>query len=179
MLGPNPDIIQYKSAPAGGHVSLRPIHVSFFGGAAYNGTMRFLERGVRAGRPIVVVTCMVCWAGCDQAAVRRRQLNSDNPLDRSEAIMHAYEARDMRAVHKLVGLLDDPSDAVRMYAIQALRRLCGVDYGYRFYASAAEREPAVQRWREALRAGQITLRPAAPVAVSDEGGVPATAGSAP
>jgi HEAT repeat protein len=124
---------------------------------------------------------MMCLAGCDQGAARRRQLCSDNPLDRTEAIVHACEARDMRAVHKLVALLDDPNDAVRMYAIQALRRLCGVDYGYRFYASAADREGAVQRWREALRAGDITLRPATPVAVSDqeEPASPATGGATP
>jgi len=125
------------------------------------------------------VTIIACLTGCDQGALRRRQLSSENPLDRTEAIVESCQARDLQAVHKLVALLDDPSDAVRMYAIQALRRLCGVDYGYRYYASAAQREAAVERWRQALRGGELALRPAAPVNVSDPGELPATAGAAP
>jgi HEAT repeat protein len=141
--------------------------------------MRLRMWAAQASCLAAAVTVIACLAGCDQGAVRRRQLSSDNPLDRTEAIVHAYQARDLRAVHKLVALLDDPSDAVRMYAIQALRRLCGVDYGYRYYASAAQRAAAVERWRQALRGGGLTLRPAAPVNVSNQQEVPATAGAAP
>ena len=134
-----------------------------------------------AGRacPAAVVSVVACLGGCDQGATRRRQLSSENPLDRSEAIVHACDARDLRSVHKLVALLDDRSDAVRMYAIQALHRLCGADYGYRYYARAAEREAAIERWRQALRDGEITLRPPAAAVASDREELPATAGAAP
>jgi HEAT repeat protein len=141
--------------------------------------MRVRKWAARASRRATLVTVLLCVGGCDQGAARRRQLGSENPLDRTEAIVRAYQARDLRAVHKLVALLDDPSDAVRMYAIQALRRLCGVDYGYHYYASAAEREPAVARWRQALRDGEVLPRSSPPITVSDEEGAPATAGSVP
>ncbi len=141
--------------------------------------MRLRMWAVRATCLAAAVAVNVGLVGCDQGAVRRRQLSSNNPLDRTEGIVHAYQARDLRAVHKLVALLDDPNDAVRMYAIQALRRLCGVDYGYRYYASMAAREAAVVRWQQALRDGELTLRPSAPVKVSDPGEAPATAGAAP
>ncbi len=64
---------------------------------------------------------------------------------------------DLVAVHKLVDLLDDHDRTVRMYAILGLRRLCGEDFGYRYYAVSAERAPAVARWRETLRAGTLTV----------------------
>ncbi len=97
--------------------------------------------------------------GCGGAEARRHQLRSLNPLDRAEAVVAVSAAGDLNAVHKLVDLLDDSDSAVRMYAILALRRLCGEDLGYRFYEGAAAREPAVQRWRAALRAGTIELHP--------------------
>jgi HEAT repeat protein len=134
---------------------------------------------VRAGSLTASVTVIACLAGCDPGTARRQQLNSENPLDRTEAIVQAYETRDQRAVHRLVGLLDDPSAAVRMYAIQALRRLCGVDYGYRYYASPAQREAAVERWRQALRSGEVVLRPSAPLNVSNQEEAPPAAGAAP
>mgnify|MGYP003879937573 CR=1 FL=1 len=60
-------------------------------------------------------------------------------------------------MHALIGLLDDPDIAVRLYAIAALRRLTGNDYGYRYYASDADRAAAVARWQAAARAGELTV----------------------
>jgi hypothetical protein len=110
---------------------------------------------------------LACWAalwaglsGCDRSVGRRQQLASANPLDRAQAAVKATEAGDLVAVHKLVDLLEDSDDAVRMYAILALRRLCGEDLGYRYYESAPARATAVQRWRQALRSGQVVVQPA-------------------
>ncbi|MCK4342202.1 MAG: HEAT repeat domain-containing protein [Phycisphaerae bacterium] len=97
--------------------------------------------------------------GCDSTAARRRALASGNPLDRARAVVQVAEGRDPDAVHKLVDLLDDPDKTVRMYAIIALKRLCGQDYGFRYYADETERRAAVQRWRQALRTGEVTLVP--------------------
>jgi hypothetical protein len=109
---------------------------------------------------------LACWAalwaglpGCDRSVGRRQQLASANPLDRAQAAVGTSEAGDLVAVHKLVDLLEDPDDAVRMYAMLALRRLCGEDFGYRYYESAPARAAAVQRWRQALRSGQVVVRP--------------------
>ena len=129
--------------------------------------MHLREWIVRAALVTSVAVGIAFWLGCDQGAARRRQLGAGNPLDRAEAIVRVSEAGDIHAVQRLVDLLEDSDRAVRLYAIQALRRLCGVDLGYSYYASPAVREAAVQRWREALRAGQITVRPPSPPAVSD------------
>ena len=103
-----------------------------------------------------------CWAaGCGGAAPRR-ELASGNALDRARGIVKVSEQGDMAAVHKLVDLLEDPDAAVRMYAIRALRHLCGQDYGCHYYDGAADRAQAVLRWRDALRNGELTPRHAAP-----------------
>ncbi len=96
--------------------------------------------------------------GCATDGSGRRELGSGNPLDRARGIVQVAEAQDPRALHRVVDLLEDPDEAVRMYAITALRRLCGEDLGYRFYASEAQRAAAVARWREALRTGQVSFR---------------------
>jgi hypothetical protein len=130
------------------------------------------ERIVRAA-PLALATFGIAFTlGCDLGAARRRQLAAGNPLDRAAAIVQVCEAGDVTAVHKLVDLLDDSDIAVRMYAIQALHRLCGVDFGYRYFAPPGTRQVAVQRWREALRAGEVALRPTPPSAVSETGESP-------
>lgn len=88
----------------------------------------------------------------------RADLRSGNALDRARGVVAVAEAQDDLAVHKLVDLLDDSDRGVRMYAIMALERLCGEDYGYRYYESAARRAPAVERWREALRKGDVVIK---------------------
>jgi hypothetical protein len=100
--------------------------------------------------------------GCASGAARRAQLGSDNPLDRATAIVEVYDARDRKAVQKLVDLLDDSSSAVRLYAILALRGLTGEDLGYRYYESEVVRAASVRRWRDAVRAGIVVLGAATP-----------------
>jgi HEAT repeat protein len=127
--------------------------------------MHLREWIVRAALAAPLAAGLATLAGCGQSTTRH-QLGAANPLDRAQAIVQVYETHDIQAIQKLVDLLDDRDSAVRMYAILALRRLCGVDFGYRFYEDAAAREAAAERWREALRNGQVTLRPAAESAVS-------------
>jgi len=67
------------------------------------------------------------------------------------------ERGEVEAIHKLVDLLEDSDKGVRMYAILALRRLCGVDHGYHYYAKERDRAAAVTRWRHALRAGEVKI----------------------
>lgn len=98
-----------------------------------------------------------CWGvpGCEGPAAQRRDLSSPNPLDRARGAVAVSEAGDADAVHKLVDLLEDPDCAVRFYAIIGLRRLCGEDFGFRYYGDATERAEAVERWRAAIRAGEV------------------------
>ncbi|MBU0639142.1 MAG: HEAT repeat domain-containing protein [Planctomycetes bacterium] len=96
---------------------------------------------------------------CHPAESQRRRLASANAFDRAQAAVTLAEASDPEAVQKLVNLLEDQDRAVRMYAILALRRLCGEDYEYKYYAPEPERLRAVQRWRDALQAGEVVVQP--------------------
>lgn len=96
------------------------------------------------------------------------RLQSDNPLDRSQAIVAATEGHDTAAIHRLVYLLDDQDIAVRMFAIGGLRRLVGEDFGYRYYESPTRRAEAVARWQEALRSNALSVSTSQPVASADD-----------
>lgn len=96
-------------------------------------------------------------SGCQPSAGRRERLNSTYAPTRAQAVVQSAEAGDATAIHKLVDLLEDDDRGVRMYSILALRRLCGVDYGYRYYESEAQRLIAVERWRDAIRGGEVRL----------------------
>ena len=88
-------------------------------------------------------------------------LASPDPSERAAAIVAAADHGDAQAVHRLVELLEDRDLGVRMYANLALVRLCGADYGYHYYDPEELRAPAVERWRAALRDGNVTVLPAA------------------
>ncbi|MBN2447676.1 MAG: HEAT repeat domain-containing protein [Phycisphaerae bacterium] len=103
---------------------------------------------------IAMTLSVVLGAGCQSAG----DFDSLNPYDRTRAIVVRAEAGDATAVHRLVALLDDEDSAVRMYAIVALKRLCGTDYGYRYYDCQDDRAAAVARWREAIQNGDVALR---------------------
>ena len=124
--------------------------------------MHLREAFILAVATGVAAPAFLAALGCGGAAGRRAQLASDNPLDRAAAIVQVYEARDRNAVQKLVNLLDDSSSAVRLYTILALRGLTGEDFGYRYYDNEVARAASVRRWRDAVRAGIVVLRPAPP-----------------
>lgn len=95
--------------------------------------------------------------GCG-AACKRASIASPYPLDRVRAAVACAAAGDADAIDLLIELLADQDRGVRMYSILALKRLCGEDYGYRYYASDADRAPAIARWRAARLRGEVTLR---------------------
>lgn len=93
--------------------------------------------------------------GCEAPDARRHRLQSLSPVERSDAIVATAQSRDFEAVAALVDRLDDDDRAVRLYAILALRELCGEDFGYRYYAPSADRASAIEAWRAALREGRF------------------------
>lgn len=111
-----------------------------------------LRSAVAAG-----LTVALCWgvAGCVTPASERARLKSGNPIERALAAKRLGAWRDARAVPGLIGLLEDDDHGVRMIAISSLRRICGEDLGYRYYADERERAAAVERWRAALRQGEL------------------------
>lgn len=114
--------------------------------------------------------------GCSSGVTQRQRLQSANAFDRADAAVQSAKAGDKLAVHTLVGLLEDRDAGVRLYAINALQRLCGTTMEYRYYAAESEREVAVRRWRDALRDGRVivsaedTSRGAREIATESNGG---------
>lgn len=105
-----------------------------------------------------MISVFLLIAGCRSTNADRSALSSRSPFERARAAVRVAEAGDASAIHELVDLLEDEDPGVRMYSIQALQRLCGEDFGYRYQADARRRETAVQAWRDALRDGKVQLR---------------------
>lgn len=82
-------------------------------------------------------------------------LNDPDTVVRVRAIHWAgQESRD-DAVGPLIEHLADDDASVRFYAIAALKRITGKDYGYDYKAGARDRAEAVKRWRAALAGGEV------------------------
>jgi hypothetical protein len=78
-------------------------------------------------------------------------LTSDSPPSEIPAIKQAADKNDRTAIPRLVQDLDANDSAVRFAAINALRRMTGEDFGYRYYGDEIDRRPAVQSWRQWLK----------------------------
>ena len=89
----------------------------------------------------------------------RQRLQSPIPHERGRAVVAMEGTGDPRVVPALVDTLEDPDAGVRLLTIQALIRMCGNDYGYRYYQDESRRAAAVQRWRAALRNNEIVVDP--------------------
>lgn len=77
-------------------------------------------------------------------------IKSDKADQAIPAIKTQVAAGDKSAIPYLVHDLVSEDSAVRMYAIDGLRRLTGQDLGYLYYAEPDARKPAVDRWNKWL-----------------------------
>lgn len=71
-----------------------------------------------------------------------------------KAVIEAGRRRDRKALPYLVDRLGDEYAEVRFAAITALEKITGSSRGYKYWASTAERDRAVARWRLWLREGR-------------------------
>jgi len=78
------------------------------------------------------------------------RLQSKNEDVRIEAILQAGREKDPKAVPYLVDRLGDSYAEVRFAAIVALTKITGTNRGYRYWAPTADRERAIDRWRQWL-----------------------------
>jgi len=107
-------------------------------------------------RAQVTVLGTVTWAfavaGCGAPGPRNlaRALQDEDPAVRIAACVAAARARDRSLLPLLVDRLDDPAADVRLFAITALRKITGRDFGYRHHAGPDERLEAIRRWRNWL-----------------------------
>jgi hypothetical protein len=98
-------------------------------------------------RPVLLLLlALVALPGC-KISRGEPSLESDDPALLVPAIRRAAIARDEGDLKELVELLDEPDPAVRMFAVNSLRRLTGQHMGYVYYARDRERAEATNRWR--------------------------------
>ncbi len=96
-------------------------------------------------------------AGCADLLDRKPQLSDlDNPnsMIKIMAVKWAGDKRISSAVPQLVSLLEDEDRCVRLYSIQALKRITGTDCGYDYKAAADVRAEAVKCWRKYIETEQ-------------------------
>ena len=74
-------------------------------------------------------------------------LGDPNPAVRTDAVNALRQTRDVDQVPRLIEMLDDPDDGVRMSAVAALEDLTGRRTDYRPWGDAEARREAVLEWR--------------------------------
>ena len=104
---------------------------------------------------VVCVLAVMGTNGCGLPAVGLAELEDPDPVVRIRAARWAGENKKVEAVPALVNQLSDDGETVRLFAIGALKRITGKDYGYQYQADARSRAAGVKRWREALESGAI------------------------
>jgi HEAT repeat protein len=99
---------------------------------------------------IQVAGCLLLGAaalsGCRRDDLYAR-LQHEDPSVRAAAIAKAARWRDDKAVPYLIDRLSDSEADVRLFAGVALRRITGLDMGWRPYDPPAARARAERRWR--------------------------------
>ncbi|UCD76806.1 MAG: HEAT repeat domain-containing protein [Phycisphaerales bacterium] len=81
--------------------------------------------------------------------------DSPNPAAKLYAMEQAVRAGDESAAARIVEQLDSDDPAVRMMAIESLRRLTGTTLGYDHSAASADRREAIGRWVQAVESGSM------------------------
>ena len=84
-------------------------------------------------------------------------LHDPDVMTRIQAIRWVADNNHPQAVPELVNMLSDEDQAVRFYAITALKELTGTDLGYDFKAGPAQRAAALKKWKEKLKTDEGSL----------------------
>jgi hypothetical protein len=88
-----------------------------------------------------------CRGGMTLFNADRSEIQSADPAIRIRAIIHAARAKDTGAIPLIVDRLEDEDQAVRLVAIESLKKFTENDFGYRPYDPPYVRSKAVERWR--------------------------------
>ena len=106
---------------------------------------------MRAGTWIVASAALLCGALASGGCVRPGRpivVSDSDPTVKIPAYKRAVRKKDRSAVRQLVKDLQSDDPAVRLYAINALDRLTGQRFGYRYYDDEEQRRQAVERWQQ-------------------------------
>lgn len=95
----------------------------------------------------VVMLGLVLLPGACVAPRPKLDVRHPDPSIKIPAIKKAVQEQDHVIIAQLIEDLDSNDPAVRLYAIQALRRMTGEDHGYHYWDDSLARAPAIARWR--------------------------------
>lgn len=95
---------------------------------------------------LLVVVAAMPLAGCSAPGPEKVVTNPD-PAGKIPAYKEAVRAHDCSAVRQMVKDLDSDDPAVRLFAIEGLRRLTGETFDYKYYDDEHARRPALRRWQ--------------------------------
>ena len=115
--------------------------------------------------------------GCGFLSLGQPNLASDDPAQKIPAIKSAAHHHESSAIPLLIKALSSQDSAIRFYAIYALHKITGHEFGYVYYASGARRRVAIARWKKWLAAQHLThihmpvakTKPAAPTSAIPRG----------
>ena len=102
---------------------------------------------------VIVVVAAIPLAGCSAPAPEKVVTNPD-PSGKIPAYKEAVREHDRKALRQMVKDLDSDDPAVRLFAIEGLRRLTGETFDYKYYDDEQARRPALKRWQAWLDEGQ-------------------------
>ena len=106
-------------------------------------------RAVRTILALVATCSPLALPACSQPALRA---DADSRLPSERALAAAMARSDERVTNaKLVELLESQDPAVRLLAIDALKRRTGETLGYHFADPPIQRALAVERWASRVR----------------------------
>ncbi|MBL9141579.1 MAG: HEAT repeat domain-containing protein [Phycisphaerae bacterium] len=122
--------------------------------------MRFAKLPTgRSFRPMLacLAATACCVVGCSTAV----PASYDDPTPEAQlgAIRATSESGNRADIPRLVECLYSDDDAVRLAAIQALKRLTGTTLEYRATAPPAERARTIESWKTWVREHGIDPRP--------------------
>jgi hypothetical protein len=120
------------------------------------------------GRPILAGMSVLLASACTAPATEA-DFDSSVPAARLQAIERAGALRDETATPWLVEQLDSDDPAVRMLALEALKRIEGHTLGYDHGDPPLKRLDAANKWTDHVSMGRPSEEPAADTKPGDDG----------
>ncbi|MGC8624791.1 MAG: HEAT repeat domain-containing protein [Phycisphaerae bacterium] len=103
---------------------------------------------------VILLLALLSLTGCGFFSLGRPALASDDPALKIPAMKIAARHHDQSAIPLLIKALSSQDSAIRFYAIYALRKITGHEFGYIYYASEHRRKIAIRRWKKWLATQQ-------------------------
>jgi hypothetical protein len=120
------------------------------------------------GRTMMASMTALLASACTAPATEA-DFDSSIPAARLSAIERAGAERDETATPRLVEQLDSDDPAVRMLALEALKRIEGDTHGYWHGDPPHERRAAIEQWTDHVSTGPPHSAPAAGPTTDDDG----------